>query len=82
MKLRLGPYTLTLTLRRAPREPAPVPVPHAEGVRRLREEVAAAIPVDDGELERAKVVSPFRGPGLAGSEQAQMIDDVIRGYTL
>lgn len=61
MKIHLGPFCLAITwTRRKPAGPAPcpepVPVAHEEGVRRLREEVAAAIPVDDEELARAKVV--------------------------
>lgn len=57
MTFRRGPYVVTIA-RRTPRPSAQefAPVPHAEGSRRLREEVMAAIPVDDEELAKAKRV--------------------------
>lgn len=63
MKFHLGPWCITITSRRrsgpAARPPGVSevePVPHEVGVRRLREEVAAAVPVDDAELARARRV--------------------------
>lgn len=80
MTLRLGPYELTLTLRRIARPPAdPGAVPHAEGSQRLAD-IMATLPVDDETLAKAKRVSPFGGPGLTGNESAHSVVDEIAKF--